>query len=57
MCQQLPIDRIAVLSMYEVEGITSMPVPSRRCPACLERGQTVWVIPGKCCPECGTPVN
>jgi hypothetical protein len=26
MCQQLPIDRIAVLSMYEVEGVTSMPV-------------------------------
>ena len=32
-------------------------VPGRRCPACLERGQTVWVIPGKCCPTCGTPVN
>lgn len=34
-----------------------MPVPGRRCPSCLERGQTVWVIPGKCCPQCGTPVN
>ena len=33
------------------------PVPGRRCPACLERGDTVWVIPGKCCPVCGTPVN
>jgi hypothetical protein len=33
------------------------PVPGRRCPACLERGDTVWVIPGKCCPQCGTPVN
>ncbi|EDU50812.1 predicted protein [Pyrenophora tritici-repentis Pt-1C-BFP] len=32
-------------------------VPGRRCPACLERGDTVWVIPGKCCPQCGTPVN
>lgn len=34
-----------------------MPVPGRRCPACLERGLTVWVIPGKCYPQCGTPVN
>ncbi|KAF2808557.1 uncharacterized protein BDZ99DRAFT_464422 [Mytilinidion resinicola] len=37
--------------------ITTMPVPGRRCPACLEKGETVWVIQGKCCPECGTPVN
>lgn len=33
------------------------PVPGRRCPSCLERGDTVWVIPGKSCPICGTPVN
>ena len=33
------------------------PVPGRRCPSCLERGDTVWVIPGKCCTQCGTPVN
>lgn len=32
-------------------------VPARRCPACLERGQTVWVVPGKDCPQCGTPVS
>ncbi|KAF1969137.1 hypothetical protein BU23DRAFT_557834 [Bimuria novae-zelandiae CBS 107.79] len=57
MCQQLPIDKIAVLSMYDMDGVTTVPVPGRRCPACLERGQTVWVIPGKCCPTCGTPVN
>jgi len=31
-------------------------VPGRRCPACLSRGQTVWVIPGKYCPQCGTEV-
>ena len=37
--------------------IDEYPVPGRRCPACLERGDTVWVIPGKCCPICGTPVN
>ena len=39
------------------EGVITNPVPGRRCPACLERGDTVWVIPGKCCPQCGTPVN
>jgi hypothetical protein len=33
------------------------PVPGRRCPACLERGDSVWVIPGNSCPVCGTPVN
>ena len=33
------------------------PTPGRRCPACLERGDTVWVIPGQCCPACGTPVT
>ena len=32
-------------------------VPGRRCPTCLERGDTVWVIPGNCCPECETPVR
>jgi hypothetical protein len=26
MCHHIPIDRVAVLSMYETEGITSMPV-------------------------------
>ncbi len=39
------------------DPIITMPVPGRRCPRCLERGQTVWVIPGKCCPQCGTEVN
>ncbi|KAF2465029.1 uncharacterized protein BDR25DRAFT_295818 [Lindgomyces ingoldianus] len=57
MCHQTPIDKIVVPAMYDGEGITTMPVPGRRCPACLERGDTVWVIPGKCCPVCGTPVS
>ena len=38
-------------------GEPSDPVPGRRCPSCLDREVTVWVIPGKCCPICGTPVN
>ena len=38
-------------------GIKYVPVPGKRCPACFEKGETVWVIPGKCCPDCGTPVN
>jgi len=34
------------------------PVPGRRCPECLlERGDTVWVIPGTCCSVCGTLVT
>ena len=41
----------------EIFGEPEDPVPGRRCPACLDRGDTVWVIPGKCCPQCGTPVN
>lgn len=44
-------------SIDDPYGEPSDPVPGKRCPACLERGQTVWVIPGKCCPTCGTPVN
>ncbi|KAF1828837.1 hypothetical protein BDW02DRAFT_511357 [Decorospora gaudefroyi] len=57
MCRYTPIDKIAVPCMNDSEGFTNMPVPGRRCPACLERGDTVWVIPGKACPQCGTPVN
>jgi hypothetical protein len=45
------------LSGIDSSGEPSYPVPGRRCPACLERDVTVWVIPGKCCPICGTPVN
>ena len=33
------------------------PAPGYRCPTCLERGDAVWVIPGTCCPQCGTLVN
>ena len=38
-------------------GIKDVTVPGKRCPACLEKGDTIWVIPGKCCPQCGTPVG
>lgn len=34
-----------------------MPAPGRKCPSCNFKGETVWVIPGKCCPACGTPVD
>ncbi|KAH6852840.1 hypothetical protein J4E91_002316 [Alternaria rosae] len=57
MWMHTPIDRVAIPCMNDAEGIVTMPVPGRRCPACLERGDTVWVIPGKCCIQCGTPVN
>ncbi|KAF2186936.1 hypothetical protein K469DRAFT_570978 [Zopfia rhizophila CBS 207.26] len=57
MCHQTPTDKVTVNSMNTDEGVRTLPVPGRRCPACLERGETIWVIPGKCCPQCGTPVN
>ncbi|KAF2172503.1 hypothetical protein M409DRAFT_17737 [Zasmidium cellare ATCC 36951] len=37
--------------------IRRMPVPGKRCPDCLNRGQVVWVIPGKKCQKCGREVN
>ncbi|EUC31241.1 hypothetical protein COCVIDRAFT_39373 [Bipolaris victoriae FI3] len=57
MCKHFPLSTISIPCMNDAEGITTMPVPGRRCPACLERGDTVWVVPGKNCHECGTPVN
>ena len=32
-------------------------VPGRRCPACLERGDSSWTIPGRCCKICGGVVR
>jgi len=40
-----------------VKEPVNKPVPGRRCPSCLDKGETVWVIPGKDCPQCGTSVN
>ncbi|KAF1999404.1 hypothetical protein P154DRAFT_231512 [Amniculicola lignicola CBS 123094] len=57
MCQQSPLHKTCVSFMNEAEGVNTVPVPGRRCPCCLEKGDTVWVIPGKCCPQCGTPVH
>nr|POF12889.1 hypothetical protein CFP56_10039 [Quercus suber] len=42
-CGQLPIEEF--------------PVPGRRCPDCFRKGQTVWVLPGKKCSQCGTIVK
>ena len=41
----------------DIYGEPSDPVPGRRCPNCLEKGVTTWVIPGTNCPICNTPVN
>jgi len=38
-------------------NLRMIPVPGRKCPVCLAKGQTVWVVPGKRCPKCGTEVN
>lgn len=60
---EIPIISLPV-STLQCFGIRSeattdnyLQVPGRKCPACLAKGETVWVIPGKCCPQCGTPVN
>lgn len=52
----LAVDTTALLEQ-DHELIIELQVPGRKCPNCLSRGQTVWVIPGKRCPQCGTEVN
>ncbi|KAL2018416.1 hypothetical protein VTK56DRAFT_835 [Thermocarpiscus australiensis] len=37
------------------EGIRTHPLPGVRCPACAERGEEVWVVPGLLCPKCRAP--
>ncbi|PYH76696.1 hypothetical protein BO82DRAFT_295635 [Aspergillus uvarum CBS 121591] len=32
-------------------------MPGARCPTCAKQGKEVWVIPGKNCHICGTPVG
>ncbi|KAJ9633937.1 hypothetical protein H2199_009186 [Coniosporium tulheliwenetii] len=52
-----PVDWFLDGSQADHPFRTVMTVPGRKCPACLAKGDTVWVILGKCCPQCGTPVN
>lgn len=33
----------------------TIPMPGVKCPWHLEHGKVTWVIPGKNCPQCGTP--
>lgn len=51
----MPVSPISHLHMVSV--LTNDQVPGRKCPTCLTKGNTVWVIPGKRCPQCGTQVN
>ncbi|CAI4211043.1 unnamed protein product [Parascedosporium putredinis] len=32
-------------------------IPGLRCPTCAAEGKEVWVIPGRRCGYCGTPVG
>ncbi|KAL2114641.1 hypothetical protein VUR80DRAFT_2621 [Thermomyces stellatus] len=32
-------------------------LPGLRCPTCAAQGKEVWVIPGRRCGYCGTPVG
>ncbi|WPG97534.1 Hypothetical protein R9X50_00031100 [Acrodontium crateriforme] len=55
-----PIDEWETDHHLDLNGrppIRMIPVPGRRCGTCLAKGQTVWVIPGKRCPQCGTEVQ
>ncbi|KAK4224027.1 hypothetical protein QBC38DRAFT_371891 [Podospora fimiseda] len=40
---------------YQGEGIRSLVMPGVLCPTCAEKGQEVWVIPGRACGYCRTP--
>ena len=48
----LPLQSVGVWSW-----IIHFTVPGAKWPACLEKRETVWVIPGKSYPNCGTPVR
>lgn len=38
--------------------LTAFPkIPAKKCSKCEEKGITVWVVPGKCCPDCGALVD
>ena len=41
----------------QLTGYEILPIPGIKCPKCLEKGKTVWVIPGKNCRECGHPCD
>lgn len=51
---QLPV-RLA--SSSRVAFADSTQVPGVKCPACLNSGIVIWVIPGKRCPRCRAEVN
>ncbi|KAF2099524.1 hypothetical protein NA57DRAFT_75024 [Rhizodiscina lignyota] len=34
-----------------------MTMPAKPCPNCQANGETVWVVPGRCCPACNTAVS
>lgn len=55
-CQSVP-EYPVKLTLILRSDILQQQVPGRRCPSCMSRGQTIWVIPGKRCPQCGTEVN
>ncbi|KAF2105214.1 hypothetical protein BDV96DRAFT_560707 [Lophiotrema nucula] len=54
----MPPSSMPIPQPKQADSDKTMPVPGRRCAACLlEKGDTVWVIPGNRCPQCGTSVN
>ena len=56
---EIPVDDILVNEVSVNEApINKISVLRRCCSSCLENEEkTVWISHGKCCPQCGTPVD
>ncbi|RKF54092.1 hypothetical protein GcC1_214019 [Golovinomyces cichoracearum] len=47
-------DEDSITLLVEVPGAKKCDMPGVRCQTCARLGNTVWVLPGKWCPICGT---
>ncbi|KAH7037393.1 uncharacterized protein B0I36DRAFT_65405 [Microdochium trichocladiopsis] len=45
---------VLCVSNGEASGNQPPKAPGKRCPTCTD---LVWVLPGRCCPHCGTYVG
>ncbi|KAK4168122.1 hypothetical protein QBC43DRAFT_284760 [Cladorrhinum sp. PSN259] len=51
----IPLEGYPPIFPSQGEGIRSLPMPGVLCPTCAEKGEEVWVIPGRACGYCQTP--
>ncbi|RAH83658.1 hypothetical protein BO86DRAFT_308599 [Aspergillus japonicus CBS 114.51] len=49
--------RLTIRASRSLTSILPKQMPGARCPTCAKQGKEVWVIPGKNCHICGTPVG